>query len=622
MSKQLKAAIETNDPEAAKAALKSVKDLSRKLPGAATPVLYACKRGADKVLAVLLDAGAPLKGTDNYAGFHPLVVAIEANQLEPARLMLERKLVSDEVLNHAVQSAAMGGHEQALRFLLETGKPAITAMMLRMATHSKNANILRIFGAAGADFNQSEQLASSGSAGITPLHFVVDELDPEMVKVMLEFGADINAHDALGRTPLMMLGHAMERLREDDEESGGLEMMKTLVKLGAKADLTDIHGNDVIDHYRFQMACRNEKPDAKVIKYLTQVGASGSEATVNLMLALRTNDMTAARQAIAAGADVNRVGPPDWETTPLMMASDAAAAQMLLDAGADPNRSVGQRVPLIEAADRGDLGRVKVLLSAGADLHALQSVPKGSEAIPKNALTAAEQRGHDAVVEYLISLGAAKPNLAWKPFEPGVHSWNDFSELLVCADPARTAQAIAKIIGGTAQVSVYRQSFKPGKRAYVVIRPKGMKWSNVFQIAPIRRRSDSTEVAEQFATDLAVGTKSDVLSIEYSDTSDSATVSRFSPDGAVARDDGMDQELLKELIEGAGKKAPAWAKKRLAESTEDGPISTRRLQQLAETEKFVVAAFGLYAEEGRLLEIDVPGYPQEAFDPVAWVTTA
>jgi hypothetical protein len=56
MSKALIAAIETNDPEAVRAALKGVKDINRKLPGANKPVLYACEKGADKVLDVLFES--------------------------------------------------------------------------------------------------------------------------------------------------------------------------------------------------------------------------------------------------------------------------------------------------------------------------------------------------------------------------------------------------------------------------------------------------------------------------------------------------------------------------------------------------------------------------------------
>jgi len=45
MSKALKAAIEANDPDAVRKAIKKVKDINRKLPGSTAPLLYACEKG-------------------------------------------------------------------------------------------------------------------------------------------------------------------------------------------------------------------------------------------------------------------------------------------------------------------------------------------------------------------------------------------------------------------------------------------------------------------------------------------------------------------------------------------------------------------------------------------------
>ena len=54
--------------------------------------------------------------------------------------------------------------------------------------------------------------------------------------------------------------------------------------------------------------------------------------------------------------------------------------------------------------------------------------------------------------------------------------------------------------------------------------------------------------------------------------------------------------------------------------SDDEPSSTERLELLAAREKFVAAAFGFYSEGG-LVEVDVSGYPPEAFDDAAFVTT-
>ncbi len=62
MSKALKAAIETNDPETVRKTINGVKDINRKLPGARAPLLYACENGSDNVLEALFLKGSVLEG--------------------------------------------------------------------------------------------------------------------------------------------------------------------------------------------------------------------------------------------------------------------------------------------------------------------------------------------------------------------------------------------------------------------------------------------------------------------------------------------------------------------------------------------------------------------------------
>jgi hypothetical protein len=70
-----------------------------------------------------------------------------------------------------------------------------------------------------------------------------------------------------------------------------------------------------------------------------------------------------------------------------------------------------------------------------------------------------------------------------------------------------------------------------------------------------------------------------------------------------------------------GDDAPEWAKKQLTETDENEPSSTSRLKMLAEHERFVVAAFGFDGQSGRKIDVEVRGYPAEAFEGVAWVSS-
>jgi hypothetical protein len=61
--------------------------------------------------------------------------------------------------------------------------------------------------------------------------------------------------------------------------------MKELVRLGANAGAADHDGNDVIDHYVYELHRSKEAPDPAVLEFLRGAGASGSRATFDLFLA-------------------------------------------------------------------------------------------------------------------------------------------------------------------------------------------------------------------------------------------------------------------------------------------------------------------------------------------------
>lgn len=387
--------------------------------------------------------------------------------------------------------------------------------------------------------------------------------------------------------------------------------------LGADATLVDNHGNDAIAYCEFEYGCSRSAPNDKFIKLLRDAGAPGSGATGRLFAAIRSKDMAAVRRAIEEGADVNRVCPPPSESTPLMWASSEELVELLLGAGADPNKSAKGDTPLISAAGSGYPAIVKQLVAAGANIHAVAV----SGEFMQNAYSAAEMNSKHDVADYLKSLGAGKPKPAKsKPLQPGVGSWNDFGELLIKAPVNQAAETLAMMVNGKVQMNVYGQSLLPGKNAYVLVRPKGMDWCNVFQVVPPRLRFKDEKQTEKFAVELANKSGASVLSIEYSDTSDAASIMRVEPDGKKSRDQGWDRDTLEEMLEAMGDEAPAWAKKQLAKTGEDVPSSTERLVMLAEQEKFVVAALGFYCEPGRKVDVEVAGYEADNFEAVAFVT--
>jgi len=225
MSKQLKAAIERNDPGLAREALKTVKDLNRKIAGGTTPLLLACTVGADKVLPVLVEAGARVQGIDSYVGSHLFAVAAKHGRTGVMAKLAEMSQAPDDVIDHALFVAAADGQEDVLRFLVKHHRPNPGAMIVRVAAHSKKRGVIRAVAEGTGAVNATED-TGPGARGITPLHSCAGCADVEVVRTLLDCGAVINARDSLGRTPLMVLGHDMEHLRLDDEEADGLVVMK------------------------------------------------------------------------------------------------------------------------------------------------------------------------------------------------------------------------------------------------------------------------------------------------------------------------------------------------------------------------------------------------------------
>ncbi|HEU0157706.1 MAG TPA: ankyrin repeat domain-containing protein [Hyphomicrobiaceae bacterium] len=144
----------------------------------------------------------------------------------------------------------------------------------------------------------------------------------------------------------------------------------------------------------------------------TPPSAAEIAAYQGLHLVAARGDVTAAQQALAAGAKPNATDAQ--QRSPLHVAAHfghGEVARILLAAGADPRALDAQRYDILTiAAVRNDLAFVQLALQLGADARAITSPYQGT------ALIAAAHLGHGPVLEALI--GAEAPldhvnNLGW-----------------------------------------------------------------------------------------------------------------------------------------------------------------------------------------------------------------
>jgi ankyrin repeat protein len=222
----------------------------------------------------------------------------------------------------------------------------LLAIVVADGYHCPNqADTVQMLIAKGADVNSKDDYGQS------VLHSAVGATRPQAIPILLiDAGADVNATNSDGMTPLWFAGPDIARI---------------LIAKGANINARD---------------------------------KSGQTA---LTAAITLSDIQYVQFLIAQKADVNFFD--NTGQTPLLHAvglvSKPEIVRSLITAGADVEATKTIGTPLVMAAQNGNLEDVKLLMEAGANIHARTG-------LGVNAMAMAALLGHADVVAYLIDKGS------------------------------------------------------------------------------------------------------------------------------------------------------------------------------------------------------------------------
>ena len=654
-------AIRTDNAEEVTKALKKLKNINRDLPNGMAPIFEAAEAGATKVIPILLDAGAEPRFYNLPLG-SALARAAEHGHVAAVELLLKRVKWSREELDAAAWKAGLYGRVEVLPLLKAAGADMREAAA--RAVDNAMTDAVRWFLANGVDANARVPDKRSGPrATRTLLHVAAHGAAAASVPLLLAAGAEVDARDSRGRTPLMVAAadepgtlasnlSALDRLAEAKrhgqqamsaaEKSAKVDftVFDALLEAGADPKAVDEDGNGAMqlflaENERTLKAKLAKDDDAyyrlqwnlvrHVHRRLTALGAGGgakADAKQALFEAIRAKDLKGVKAALANGADAS--SRDTGGLTPLGLAAlkgDVDVVRALLDAGADVNDGGSNIRPANKAAHLGHLDALKLLVERGADVNLIDPDDEDQEN-QYNALAYAKVNDEDDVIAYLKSIGARMPQIEFKPFTPGVELPDSFVEAFVKAPAHDVARAVAEAIGGKATPDAWEKTLKAGKRSYAVVRLEGSEWSSVLGVTGATNQID--KAWEKLCADVSKLAGAPALLIEHEDVSGHTGYRMYENGKSVEHFEAGDEDLYREARD-AGVKVKRSLKTGTFRSKRGKTMSAEERQDvslhtLAEAEGFRTLNYGPGAEKGKSFDFEILNLPYKVAE-AAYATT-
>jgi len=258
-----------------------------------TPLHIASYYGYKDVMQYLLtnSADVDVKDKDGRTSLHLLVE--RDNTPDVAEILIEKgaNINATDSLGLTPLILAMESYDEILaRYLISKGAEVDihSAVFLVLVDHLKS--ILK------DDPSQINARIKGGSYFSTPLHVAVSMLNVAMVKLLLEYGADINVTDDEGHTPLHIIYHSYGPIWRGTRP----EMTELLLSHGAKLDIFSGASLGQINYVRQLLS---ENPEL--------VNAKDNSGSTPLHWAVLNNQKEMVELLVENGANVNAIGNND-----------------------------------------------------------------------------------------------------------------------------------------------------------------------------------------------------------------------------------------------------------------------------------------------------------------------
>lgn len=329
-----------------------------------TALMLAARAGSADGVKLLLDAGANIEAKDSLRQTTALSWAAENRHPAVVALLLARgadtKAASLVVIPKG-RNAAADGDEIDLSPLPPNAnaKGGVTALMV--ATREGSLEIMKMLLDGGADINQQ-----SGN-GSTSLLIAVQNGNADTARLLLERGADVNIATAKGWTPLFMAVKARTRERGTVpspviDPVAMMDVIKLIVDKGANVNA--------------QLKANTETYGATT--WLTEAGATallrasfcGDLEVMKLLMAHGADPLITTTDGITTLMALAGVGYGDGFTSDFGPPEQSVEAmKLLLDAGVPINAMTKEKITALHgAAHKNFVLGIQFLVDHGADL--------------------------------------------------------------------------------------------------------------------------------------------------------------------------------------------------------------------------------------------------------------